>query len=881
MGFNFDPQNFGLGFGAGLASGYAIYRARNFLQSLRQTVQEGASTAQNYATESGDRRYIRELIQRCESQHLLGALVPLSQIIIEPRFLRAADLAAIPDEDEPASVFEIVPRIPDHPYLHAAYHLPTVGIPDIGRGDRLITLLGTEGSGRTTALQAMALWALAKLQFTPPLDPIAQRIAQEEAALSVEEKAERIRNMALLEAQVSEKLTEEGGEDDGRASAQAPLRRLAPFYAHLADVRFEEGEFARGALDPAEPLVRALQFRAGRITARTLPRHAYDLMSKGNALILLDGFDELTEQEQPAKLAWLEKLADMYGRNVIVVAGPASGYGPLSQLGYAPLFMRPWSPQQIADAAQQWAQRWGAISGKRRESIPQRVVEQLIAASKGLSPAEITLMMWAYYGEYEAAEPHLGRALDAYLMRTIAATKAPQSLLTTMATLQLDEAFIQPDRLAARLGGAPDPAPPASEEEDADVAAFFADNSPPTPPPSDASRQRPAKIIEALVKGGWLQAHRGSRYRFASSTLAAYLASLWLKTNNPTAKLDAPRWETALAYANFSRDMTPAVEQRLRAAKDALLNNLLLTARWLAYVQGKPEWRNALLRQLGNAFIAPAQYPLLRERVSAALVGTRDEGAAVIFTKAAKSPLADVRKLSALALGALGYPQATETLSQLIADEELDVQMAAGMALVAIGTEDAIATAQEALANGTERLRQAIAESLAGSREVGYPILYAASEDPETMMRRAAVLGLSRVPANWALVTINRLYLSDPQWYVRSAAQQALQDLRGGALIRAYPTPEAVPWLIHWANALGEALPQSADSQQLLALALEDSDSLYRSLAALTMGQLGLYQAVAPLYGALYDAEEVVRDAAFRALADIQLQIGRALPNPS
>lgn len=877
MGFNFDPQNFGLGFGAGLATGYAIYRARNALQALRQTVQQGATSAQSYATESGDRRYSRELAQRCERRHLLGPSIPLSQIIIEPRFVRSSDLAAVPDEDEPSSVFDIVPRVPDHPYLYASYHLPTVGIADFGRGERLIALLGGAGSGRTIALQAIALWSLGKLDFPTPPDPVAQRIAEEEEALSVEERAERIRDMALLEAQVTEKLVEEGGELVG--ASIPPLRRLVPLLAHLADVRLEAGV----TVDPAEPLVRALQFGAGRITARTLPRHVYDLLSKGNALILLDGYDELPKEERLLKIAWLRALADMYGRNTIIVTGPASGYGDLTQIGFAPLFVSPWSTIQISDAARLWAERWGLISGKRREHVSSKTIEQLIAGARGLSPAEITLLMWSHYANPDDAVPNLGRAFDEYVERIVATTKIPQSVLVTLAARQLDEGLIRADRLDDPAGTPPKPTfDKEKDEEDEEVAAFFAQNGAGDDSPQP-TKGRHSKFIDKLVKAGVLQAHREGYYRLSEAVLAAYLGSLWLKSGALSAKLTNPRWEMALAYANLHRDMSSAVEQRLATHNDLLLNALLLTSRWLAYCNSKPEWRNALLRQLGNAFIAPMQYPLIRERIACALVGTRDEGAVVIFSKALRSPVSDVRKLAALGLGALGHGEAAGALAQLLEDEELDVQIAAGMALVALGTPEALAYAQEALAQGTERLRQAIAESLAASREVGYSILYEASNDSETMMRRAAVLGLSRVPTNWALVTINRLYLSDPQWYVRSAAQQALQDLRAGvgALVRAYPTPEAVPWLIHWANSLGEALPQDADSGQLLELALQDNDSLYRSLAALTIGQLGLYRAIAPLYGALYDPEEVVRDAAFRGLADLQLQIGRPLPLPA
>ncbi|HMO26800.1 MAG TPA: flagellar basal body rod C-terminal domain-containing protein [Tepidisphaeraceae bacterium] len=109
------------------------------------------------------------------------------------------------------------------------------------------------------------------------------------------------------------------------------------------------------------------------------------------------------------------------------------------------------------------------------------------------------------------------------------------------------------------------------------------------------------------------------------------------------------------------------------------------------------------------------------------------------------------------------------------------------------------------------------------------------------MVRRAATFGLKRIQAAWAMTALYRAFLEDPEWYVRSAAQQAFQEIqqdeqRGP---RAYPPVEWVPWLATWTAAHGEDVPSGDAAWDMLTRALHEGEPQIRTLAAATIGQFG------------------------------------------
>ncbi|MBI5669028.1 MAG: HEAT repeat domain-containing protein [Chloroflexi bacterium] len=886
----FDVENFGLGLLTGWATAYGVYRARHRIRAAVRSVRGQVESAQSFATQSADNRYITDIVRLAESTHLAGRFANLSDILVEPRFLPPPPLAAPPSDDVVRSVFHVVPQVHDHPYLHAPYNLETLSIDDLSTGERALALLGRPGSGRTTALMAIALRSLGRLHFEQPIDKVQQRIDAEDAALTDKQRAVRVKERLTIEQRAKERLAEEQGATFETATdipaGLSRFNRLMPVYVHLLDVDVKDPEYGK-AVDPAEPLVRAVQRQVGRITASTIPRNLYERLGRGGVLLLVDGSDELPEAERGLKLGWLQALMDQYPQNFFIVTGPVVGYGPLLRLGLTPVFLRPWTDMDVTRAADQWAAAWPRLAGTRRQPAPDvdaAAVTRARTNSRALSPFELTLKIWGNYaGDAEAAG--MEGWLRGLISRHLPADQPLESDLLPLAqtaALQLDESAITLAQMEALFAGRPAFHISEGEAEPDEIEPPAKKGSKQGQPDKKEDVSAASKFLTLLRRSRLVVRYVGGRYRFAHPLLAAYLASLMLKDQPEllAEKAMQPAWSQAIRYAALHTPVEAAVRARLGAPPDVLHNHVLEIANWLAYASGDVPWRNLYLKALGNLLIAPTQHPYLRERAAAALLTTRDRNAAVVFRQAIRSPQPRLKQIAALGLGAMGNPDAVTDIVPLLDDDDSETQLAAGLALGAIGTEEAIEALVGAFTEGSEQLRQAVAETFAAIPEEGYPILYDAIQDQDMLLRRAAVFGLRRVRAPWALTAIYRAFLEDSQWYVRSAAQMAFQELQygGDRGVKGYPLPDALPWLAEWAAQRGENLPAGEGAMHMLMRALQEGEPETRQLAAAVIGQMGLASVGKTLYAALRDRQADIRDTAYRALAELQFQIGRPLP---
>ncbi|NDJ59771.1 MAG: HEAT repeat domain-containing protein [Chloroflexi bacterium] len=924
----FDVQNFGLGVLAGWASAYGVYRARKLISAATDSAREGASQARSSATRSSDSRYVHDLVDLIERRHLAGGASRLSELLIEPRFIPRDRLMVPPgEEDLLVSVLDNLPKVHDHPYLHAPYHIETLSVDELTTGDRALALLGLPGSGRTTALLTIALRALGKIDFDTHDDKIQQQLDQEEASLTEKDRAVRVKERIVIEQRAQEQLANErrqkfDTEGDAAASDETPLLgEFFPVYVHMADLNFaSRGEY-NADVDPAEPIVRAVQYNVGRVTASTIPRFLYTRLNRGQALLLIDGYDDLPEAERPTARAWLKALLNQYRANFIIVAGPAQGYGALTDLGMTPIFMRPWSMVDIEQAAEKWAQAWpfigrtGGRAGRRTAPVPEAAsITRAQSNSRALSPFDFTLKVWANYAD-DATQAGFEGWLRGYLARHLPADRALDDILPQIIQLgvvQIEDGYITSARLQALAAaeasadGASDPsaAEAAGAESAGDEAAKpargrrgradraaaqngaqadQADNG------EDSETATPqGRLLGDLRRSGLLLRFRGDRYQFRHPNLAAYLASLSLIDAAPEdlqARAEQAAWRQVFVYAGMNVPLDDIVRERTTAPFDIMSNNVTELARWLAYASTDVPWRGDLLRQLGVLLLSPNQYPHVRERAVAALITARDKSVTRLLRQAVRNADPAIRRLGCLGLGAVGDPEVISDLIALLRQDPTEtVQLAAGLALSAIGTGDALNAMVEAFSGGSDVMRQAMAEAFAGLPDEGHPILNDAIVHEEMELRRAAIFGLRRINTTWALIAIYRAFLDDAEWYVRSAAQEAFEQIQYGrreSYTRALPTVDTLEWLKDWAAQQGENLPSGDGANQMLLRALQEGDAETRTLAAANLGQLGMLDTSRLLYAALRDRQDEVRAAAHESLARLQAQMGKPLPSPN
>jgi len=915
--FNFNGPSFILGFGAGVLTSAAVHRAYRAYDQWRKATLETVDSEKVFVARRGDRRYTADLIRICQSNHLFGHRVPLRDVLIEPRFIPLRDLPNAPDDDTPRNPFEAVPFVVDFPALHGVYHLPTLSVEQLGEGRRALALIAPPASGLTTALHAIALWSMGQVSFTPPKDKVAQQLEAEESALDAKERAERIKGRLILAQQAREKfnlsLGKEGQSEEEKEEARVPvLRRLAPLLIHLRDVSLDSADYG-GRIDSAEPLLRALQHTSRRLTAKIMPRTVYKLLDEGRALVLIDGYHELEGEARQAITHWLGQLLEDYGRNRFIIACPPVGYQSLIDIGCAPIFLRPFGPRQHTELALRFNAHWGKLAPGQTFNVGG--ADQAIAEGRYQGAYDFTLNLWAKargeMGGYaarcqayltdrlgnEALKPYLQRlALEqleagfftrrSFIKRELELALASEGLSVALSTLEMRQL-------------APETAHDAPESDDEPTSDSISLEKSPV---SDAAQDKQAKrerrqiarqisaAFIALLKSGLLQSLHGGAYRLRYNSLTAQLGALILAESpqrDIRLHLEQSAWHLALAYANESLDLSALVGEHLLSIHDARLSNVLPLCHWLRYGGTQTPWRNLLLKFLGNAFVAPNQYSAIRERIAAALVNSGDLGTLVIFRKALSNSSPIVRRLSALALGALRDAElAPQLMSMALRDPQAEVQIAASLALGALGTEDALMMMVEVWQQtSNQEMQRGIAETLANNPEEGYLTLYEAAQAENALLRRAAVWGLGRIEADWALITLNRVYLEDEEWYVKSAAETIFTERyevsRRG--VQDHPPLSDLKWLNEWADReiYRGALSSELDAVQRLIAAIQNAqDATVRQLAASVVGHLAVFDAIEALYRALNAPQDGVRDEAQRSLTRLEERLGQALPLP-
>lgn len=888
MGF-FDPLSFaiGAGVGAGVGGGAAYYVLK---KRLKRPVAEGEEGVEEEGlrevlSPQAGKRYNQEMIAYFQQMHLGGKQVKLTDVLIEPRLLRPAGPPLIIEEDDEGvlketNIYRVIPFLHDFPSMYAAFNLETISYTDLESGDRQIAILGVPGSGKTTLLAILGLSALGhltaenlKTEDTTPrgvyqIDPTLPKEVQERRI----KEREEVQKQAIAQLRVIQKREGEMAVVEKRDLA-LDIDQLFPIYVHVRHLDLNPETYG-GMIDPAEPIGKALPNYVKNTTAIISTPLLYKMMRNGEALILIDGFDDLAPAEQEIYLHWLKALAEHYGNNFIVVTGPATGYDGLIHAGYAHTFMAPLNERRIQLLIEKWMTS-GTALGTLSTDQQKRLV---VTDNRNRTVLDICMKIWAALsGEIKQT----GRRgyYDSYIRHHISNIPFASEILQDSAAYWLDNGKLATGDamqaiMAKYLGGSVAP-PDDSAEGDKKGKKKAA---PPSSKADSTFKQiANAPIVLATPDGGLTLNH---------PTLNWYLVSETLK-DAPPEKLASlghnPLWDGAFSFATALVDLSPPVLERLKNIStnpDLLFSQIFAVAHWMPDAPSGIRWKAEILKRLRGVILAPSQYPTVREYAMAAMVTSRDEGASYIFREAVRSANADIRRLGCLGLGAMGSGDYVGDLVPMLVDETEEVQLAAGLALGAIGNEAALDALAEALLTGEEGLRKAVAEALAAVPGIGYETLVEGITADDMYVRRASTFGLARIPETWALVSLYRAMLEDSQWYVRAAAEiafsQAREPRRAGPML--FPEPADYQWLAEWAATRGVAVPEGVHGRQLLMQALQEAPHKVRVEAARTLGKLGHPPAVKALYSMLMDREPEMRTTAFTALGEMSARFGKPLP---
>ena len=309
---------------------------------------------------------------------------------------------------------------------------------------------------------------------------------------------------------------------------------------------------------------------------------------------------------------------------------------------------------------------------------------------------------------------------------------------------------------------------------------------------------------------------------------------------------------------------------------------LLAAARWLRDAPKDAPWRGKLYSALATILQTEGIPLSLRGQALSAFVLSNDATSGPLLRQFLTTLSFELVHLAALGIGAIRDVKAIPILERVMDSPSLSARRAACMALVAIGTNEALELVAHTLLNADEDLRRAAAESLANDPGEGHAMLKDGATLKDILLRRAVVYGLARVNEPWADEILQKIQIEDDQWVVRNAASQVLDSRTQFNPRIPHPLkhPSESPWLIEFAGKQGVGISPGSPAIDVLLLALKSEDPDVRLASLPYLKRVPTEGVINQLYGAMYKDDPELREAAYNVLWEIGAS-GIKLPHPS
>jgi HEAT repeat protein len=840
-----DLLSFAVGFVAGILFTWLLSRIRPLLVQLRENAKEQRQVAQTRRASGLENNFRRITLRRAQGMHLAASLFSLDEILQEPR------LIAPPPRVEPGVVgiqediiSQTLPYMPAWPELAAIFRAPTMSMTEAILGGSNIVIAGSAGMGKTVALA----------------------------------------HLASLAANLQVKL-----------DADSDLEAV-PYLYHVADLQLPFDS----SRDPLNLIINAASESAPLFDLRRLPGFIQQTFKDGQALMLIDGFDELDPAGQKNVFEWFKALMQAYPKSRIVTTGCVDQLTGLISLGFSPLALIAWDSPKNLRFMQQWGELWSrtAALDAWTQAGPQQIDPVLLntwltSDNSGLTPLELTLKAWGAY-----AGDSLGpRVLDAIAthVRRVAPSGTPLAALELLAmqvVLTLQPVF---DPRQARawvkqydiVEDAPIESAETVNKAETGEAVPLTDSQKIKIKKSNAGEAAPTYgLLSKMVESGLLISHSNNKMRFLHPILNGYLAGQAIGDNDAdTTLLALPDWDgktLSLRYLAARGDASAVADIMLKASELPLHRTAFAVARWLRDAPKEAAWRGKVFASLLTILQSEGQPLGLRGQAMAAFVTSGDPGAVTLFRQLLSSKSFELIPLAALGSGALRDGKAAGALEELLQAPVSAVRRATCLALVAIGTEKSLESVARALLQGDEELRRAAAEALANDPLEGHPVLKEGATLADILVRRAVVHGLARVGQRWAVETLQHMQVEDDQWAVRNLANQYLEQIQNidPRVPRQLSVPSESPWLIEFAGKQKMGIPRGGPATDVLLNAFKQGNTEERLAALPYLKRVANEGIVGALYNGMYGEDPEVREAAFYAIEDIGAN-GFRLPHPN
>ncbi len=838
-----DPLSFFIGFIVASIFWWLVARARPLWNEIQAGLKKQSEETQVRRTSSVEENHRRVTLRRAQGMHLAAPLFALDELLQEPRLL------APPARVEPGGPVETeditaltVPYMPAWPELSAIFDAPTLSLPQALSGGTNLVIIGQPGIGKTVALA----------------------------------------HLASLAANQSEAL---GG-----------LKDAVPFLIHVADLKLPVGD----AKDLLNAMIDVASEHASVLDLGRVPAFVQNSFRSGHALLLLDGYDELTPEGQQTVSDYLKLLLQEYPKIRVVTTGAPEYLDGLIPLRFSPLVLAAWTKPRITRFIQTWGEIWERFvsveswaQNDLKPADPILLNVWLDSDNHGLTPFELTLKVWGAYAG-DALGPHILETIASHVRR-LAPANTPLAALEVLA-MQVTltgqpifdprkardwvKSFEPPEEMEA----AGEPESPAEGEE----ASAAAKESPKKERKKSKVMAAPTPgLIGKMASSGLVVSHANNRMRFIHPVIGGFLAGHALSGfKADEALLNQSDWAgkiLAMRYLAAHADVSELVKKMLEWSRLPTHRPLLTAARWLRDAPREAPWRSRIMARLAELLQSEGLPLSLRGQALAAFVLSNDPGVPTLFRQLMNTLSFELMRLLALGSGAMRDVKAIRTLEGILEAPSISARRAACLALVAIGSTEALEIVAHTLLNADEDLRRAAAESMANDPGEGHAMLKDGAGLKDILSRRAVVYGLARVNEPWALELIQKMQVEDDQWVIRNSASEVLEARNTGSdprVPRPLRPPSESPWLIEFAGTQGVGITPGAPATEVLLAALKSPKDEER-LAALPYLKLRPAEGVVKqIYAAMYGDDPELREAAYLALWEIGAS-GYKLPHPT
>jgi HEAT repeat protein len=833
--FGFDNYSFFAGFIAASIFWWLIARARPLWNEMRSGFKEQQEVAQSRKTNTVEENHRRSTLRRAQGMHLAAPLFALDEILQTPLVLAPQPVV----EPGTPPVFEdvisqTVPYLPTWPEIAAAFGTQTLTLPQALAGNSNLVIIGQPGMGKTVALA----------------------------------------HLASLLANRSEEMGE--------------LQDRVPFHLHIANLKLPVTD----EKDVLKPITEAFSEHASMLDLGRLPNFIQSVFKSGDTVLLIDGFDEITPAEQQVVSDYFKMLIKVFPKNRIITTGAPEYLDGLIALGFAPLALAAWPARQNEHFIEQWGQLWSQTVSLEAwaQTGPEQVDPLLLniwlgAEHMSLTPLELTLKAWGAYAG-DSLGPHVLEAIATHIRR-IAPQNTPLAALETLAmqaTLSAQPVF--DPRKARDWVRSFEPAEETVSGEQLAAEETAVEEKPAKGKKAEKVATPTYGLLSKMVASGLLIAYANNRMRFIHPVFAGYLAGRAMTTYNAQEPiLNQPDWAgkfLAMRYFAAFGDASKLVQSLMEFSRLPMHRPLMVAARFLRDAPKNAPWRGKLFGTLA-AILQTEGIPFgVRGQAMAAFVHSNDPNAAVLFRQFAATTSFELVQLSVLGLGAIRDGKAVQVLEQTMGAPSLSVRRATCMALVAIGSNDALESVAHTLLSGDEDVRRAAAEALASDPVEGHAVLKEGMSHSDILLRRAIAYGLGRLEDRWAVEALQKIQIEDEQWVVRNAATEVL-DAKTNITTRAprrLKAPSDSPWLVEFASKQGVGISPGTPATDILLQALKSDDAETRLAALPYLKYVPSEGVVTQLYHAMYKDDPELREAAYNTLWEIGTS-GVKLPDPT